>query len=145
MNDLQVQGRLRPHRTSRKEIDDLLRLAERNLGDARVAAVSSDRRFMIAYEAAVALATIPLHASGFRPEGPGHPLTTFVALPLVMGDEFADLADYFDTCRTKRNVSAYDRTGGTSDTEVEELLGDVGAFREKVLAWLRANHPQLAG
>ena len=144
MNDLQVQGRLRPHRTSRKEIDDLLRLAERNLGDARVAVVSSDRPFMIAYEAAVALATIPLHAAGFRTDGTGHHQTTFLALPLVMGGEFADLADYFDTCRTKRNVSAYDRTGGTSETEVEELLGEVAAFREIVLTWLKASHPQLA-
>jgi len=90
LNDLRAQGRLRPHRTSRRELDDLLRLAERDLVDASIAGLSTDRRFMIAYEAAVALATIPLYASGFRTEGTGHHQTTFVALPLVMGDEFAD-------------------------------------------------------
>jgi hypothetical protein len=98
---------------------------------------------MIAYEAAIALATIPLAASGYRTEGRGHHVTTFQALHLVMGDEFADLAEYFDTCRTKHNRSAYDRSGGTSKAEAEELLGEVAAFRKMVLAWLRANHPQL--
>jgi hypothetical protein len=84
LNDLQRQGRLRPHRTSRREISDLLRLTERELLDAGVPGVSADRRFMIAYEAAVALATIPLNAAGFRTEGAGHHQTTFLALPLVM-------------------------------------------------------------
>jgi hypothetical protein len=97
LNDLRRQGRLRPHKTSRKEVDDLLRLAERDLGDAQVPGVSTDRRFMIAYEAAVALATIPLHAAGFRTEGTGHHQTTFLALPLVMGVENSDLADHLDT------------------------------------------------
>jgi hypothetical protein len=112
--------------------------------DAAVEGLSTDRRFMIAYEAAVALATIPLHASGLRTEGTGHHQTTFQALPLVMGDDLIDLAAYFDTCRSKRNVSAYDRTGRTAETEVEELLSEVGAFRDKLLAWLKATHPQLA-
>src|SRR4030042_5751002 len=111
LSELQALGKLRPHKTSRKEIDDLLRLAERDLRDARVATVSTDRRFMIAYEAAVALATIPLHSAGFRTDGTGHHQTTFLALPPVMGMDLADLAVYFVTCRTNHHASAYDRTG----------------------------------
>jgi hypothetical protein len=143
LNDLQSQGRLRPHKTSGKEVDDLLRLAERDLRDARVAGVSTDRRFMIAYEAAVALATIPLHGAGFRTEGAGHHQTTFLALPLVMGTELSDLADYFDTCRTKRNASAYDRSGQVSETEATELFREAMKFKEVVESWLRINHPKL--
>jgi len=70
LSELQALGRLRPHKTSRREVDDLLRLAERDLGDARVEGVSTDRRFMITYEAAVALATIPLHCAGLRTDRP---------------------------------------------------------------------------
>ena len=145
LSELQALGRLRPHKTSRREVDDLLRLAERDLGDARVEGVSTDRRFMITYEAAVALATIPLHCAGLRTDGTGHHQTTFLALPFVMGAEFAELAAYFDSCRTKRNLSAYDRTGGTSETEVEEILREVASFREKILAWLKAYHPEHTG
>ena len=143
LNDLRSQGRLRPHKTSRKEVDDLLRLAERDLGDARVAGVSTDRRFMIAYEAAVALATIPLHSAGFRTEGPGHHQTTFLAPPLVVGAELSDLAGYLDTCRTKRNASAYDRSGQVSETEATELYREAIKLREVVESWLRINHPKL--
>jgi hypothetical protein len=99
------------------------------LTDARVDGLSTDRRFIIACEAAVALATIPLCASGFRTEGIGHHHTTFLTLPLVMGEDMADLASYFDACRAKRNLSAYDRTGGTSETEVEDILAAVTELR----------------
>jgi len=143
LSELQALGKLRPHKISRREIDDLPRLAERDLGDARVAGVSADWRFMIAYEAAVALATIPLHCAGFRTDGTGHHQTTFLALPPVMGMDLADLAVYFDTCRTKHNASAYDRTGSTSETEVEELLGAAAEFRAKVVSWLKANYAEL--
>ena len=143
LNDLRSQGRLRPHRTSRSEVDDLLRLADRGIADAQVPGVSADGRFMMAYDAALSLAGIPLHCAGFRTDGPRHHQTTFAALPIVMGAEMSEAASYFDACRAKRNTSAYDRGGRTSDSEVEELVGEALAFRERVLAWLRANHPAL--
>ncbi len=99
---------------------------------------------MIAYEAAVTLATIPLYATGFRTGGTGHHQSTFLALPLVMGHEVADLADYFDTCRAKRNASAYDRAGQTSGTEVEELVAAVHEFQTQVVSWLKTNHAELS-
>jgi hypothetical protein len=45
-------GWLKPHRTSRKEISSLLRIAERDLNDAQ-GDISSDWRFGIAYNAAI--------------------------------------------------------------------------------------------
>ena len=60
-----------------------------------------------------------------------------------MGTTGQDYADYFDMCRSKRATASYDRAGEISDTEVESLLEEVDAFREKVLAWLRKHHPDL--
>jgi hypothetical protein len=60
-----------------------------------------------------------------------------------MGEDMSEPASYFDACRTKRNLSAYDRTGGTSETEVEDILAAVAELRERVLAWLKAKHPEL--
>jgi hypothetical protein len=99
---------------------------------------------MIAYEAVVALAAIPLYCAGYRTgEGAGHHQTTFLALPMAMGEEVRELAAYFDTCRTKRNVSAYDRARAVSDTEAKELLEEAHALQESILAWLKINHPEL--
>jgi hypothetical protein len=143
LHSLQAQGRLRPHRTSRKEIDDLLRLAARDLTDAGVSELSPDRRFPIAYDAVVALSTIPLLCAGYETYGASHHWTTFQALPLVMGSELADLGSYFESCRTKRNVSTYDRGGGISILEAEELLTEATGFEKRVEAWLRSQHPDL--
>jgi hypothetical protein len=141
---LLAEGKLRRHRTSAREIADLLGVIDRDLADAAVDAISPDRRFAIAYEAALQLATITIYASGYETHGPGHHFNTFEALRETMGATGQDYADYFDTCRTKRARTSYDRAGEISDTEVEALLVEVRGFREKVLAWLRRHHPELA-
>jgi hypothetical protein len=52
-------------------------LIDRDLADAAVQDVSADRRFAIAYEAALQLATITLYASGYETHGTGHHFNTF--------------------------------------------------------------------
>jgi hypothetical protein len=137
-------GALRRHRTSRQEITDLLAVADRDLGDARVTVLSLDRRFATGYSAALQLATIVLAASGFRVTARrGHHAVTWQALPELMGDDLGDTAVYFDSCRTLRNRSDYDRVGVVSEAEVEELLGETEAFRGQVSDWLNREHPQL--
>lgn len=60
-----------------------------------------------------------------------------------MGGEYSDLAQYFDQCRTKRNVGTYDRGGQISQSEVDELLVEVVSFQEEVIDWLKVNHSDL--
>ena len=60
-------GWLRSHKTSKKEIADLLRIIDRDLQDA-AGDISADWRFGIAYNAALKLCTILLYAGGYRPE-----------------------------------------------------------------------------
>ena len=67
LNRLVAEGKLRSHRTSAREIADLLGVIDRDLADAAVQEVSADRRFAIAYEAALQLATIAIYASGYAP------------------------------------------------------------------------------
>jgi uncharacterized protein (UPF0332 family) len=136
-------GALRRHRTSRHEITDLLAVAERDLRDARVTALSLDRRFATAYSAVLQLATIVLAASGLRVTAQrGHHTVTWQALPELMGDDVGDTAVYFDSCRTLRNRSDYDRVGVVSEAEVEELLRETEAFRGQVIDWLSREHPR---
>ena len=144
LNRLLAEGKLRRHRTSAREIADLLGVIDRDLSDATVDAISADRRFAIAYEAALQLATITVYASGYDTYGPGHHFHTFQALRETMGATGRVYADYFDTCRIKRATTSYDRAGEISETEVQSLIKEVKAFREHVLSWLRKNHPHLA-
>jgi hypothetical protein len=73
--------------------------------------------------------------------GPGHHQTTFEAVRLVpLGPNSSNLADYFETCRRKRNVLDYDAANVISDAEAQELLQKAGEFRNMVENWIRQNH-----
>ena len=60
-----------------------------------------------------------------------------------MGNDYVDLADYFDACRVKRNVLDYDRAGGISEGEADKLLKEVTQFKEIVLNWLESYYPRV--
>jgi len=140
LKDLLNQGKLRQHETSKKEIENLLALVRRDIIDAKVEGLSSDRRFACAYNAVLQLATILLYCKGYEPEGLGHHFTVFQTMKIIMGTDYYTLADYFDSCRSKRNITDYDYAGGISDSEAEELIKDAERFLEVTLNWLRKNY-----
>jgi hypothetical protein len=59
-------GWLETHRSSREEIQNLLRIVRRDVKDSQSKDVSNDWRFAIAYNAALQAATAALAASGYR-------------------------------------------------------------------------------
>lgn len=130
------------HNTSSKEIDHLFQIVERDLKDAMCASISADRRHATAYNAALQLATIVLHASGYRAKSKiGHHWITLVLIPEFMGKEKIIIARYFSAAREKRNVTDYDYAGHISDKEVEELIKEVKKFKKDVLSWLKKHYP----
>lgn len=140
------EDRICPHTTSTQEIGHLLSIVERDLADASSKSISPDRRHATAYNAALQLATIVLHAAGYRAKSKvGHHWVTLLLIPELMGKDKATISQsrYFNTCREKRNVTDYDLAGHISEEEVEELIREVKKFRQDVLSWLQNNHPHL--
>ena len=115
---------------------------ERDLDDAR-RDLSADWRFGIAYNAALKLCFVLLHASGYRAERNLQHYRTIQALPLILGVERKGDADYLDACRVKRNQAEYDRVGVVSNSEAEELIAFVVELRNVVNEWLVAEHNEL--
>jgi len=142
-NQLFQQNRLQRHSTNKQEIDQLRQVIARGLADAAVTAISTDLRFQAAYSAALQLATTAIYCAGYRVKGRQHHKTTFEALPLAMGNIVTQQANYFDTCRIKRNTIMYDRAGLVSETEVENLVEEAKSFQQLVEAWMTQNYPQL--
>ena len=54
-----------------------------------------------------------------------------------MGSEYYTLADYFDSCRSKRNITDYDYAGAISELEAQELIEEAEDFLNVVLSWMR--------
>jgi hypothetical protein len=82
------EGKLKTHRTSATEIADLLKIVERDINDTSLERLSPDRRFAIAYNAALQLATILLHCKGYRAVGAGHHFTVFQVMKEILGKEY---------------------------------------------------------
>ena len=84
LEDWVNNGWLRQHETSRQEIADLLAIVDRDLADAG-GNISPDWRFGIAYNGALKLCTILLHASGYRPEKTLQHYRAITAMPMILG------------------------------------------------------------
>lgn len=143
LNQWAKNGWLRPHRTSKQEISDLLKIVDRDLEDAQSEAISEDWRFGIAYNAGLKLCTILLHAEGYRAGRTGEHYYTIQALPHILGQIRSEDARYLDTCRRNRNRVEYQSVGEVTEEDVLELIGFVSDFKKTVLAWLKKEHPEL--
>jgi hypothetical protein len=138
----EVNGWLRKHETSSDEINNLLMIVDRDLKDASEG-ISADWRFGIAYNAALKLCTVLLYAEGYKAERTLQHYRTIQALPLILGQEKANDANYLDACRSKRNIVEYDYVGGATDDDADELIEYGKELRDDVMAWLKKAHPGL--
>jgi len=143
LNQWMNNGWLRRHKTSRKEIENLVMIVDRDLKDAK-GGISDDWRFGIAYNAALKLCTILLYAEGFRAEKTLQHYRTIQALPLILGNKRKDDAEYLNSCRSKRNIVEYDYVGGVTGHDADELIEFVKKLKADVIEWLNNNHPELA-
>jgi hypothetical protein len=136
-------GWLRPYETSRQQVNSLLAIADRDLEDSEQG-LSNDWKFGIAYNAALKLCTVLLYCEGYRPEKNLAHYRTLQALPLILGVERQNDADYLEQCRAKRNITEYDSVGQISSEEATELQAFAHELRIEVLAWLKQKHPQFS-
>jgi len=137
------QGKLAYHKTSKKEISNLLRLVKRDIRDARVKGLSNDRKFATAYNAMLQSATILLYCNGYKTKGAGSHFTVFQAMKDILGKDYFELADYFDSCRAKRNITDYDYSGGISQKEALELIVEAKKFLKVVISYIKDSFPYL--
>ena len=116
----------------------------RDLADAKVAGLSADRRFATAYNAALLAAHMAIACAGYRVTAKtGHHKISFDSIKLAVGAGADKYADYFETCRRKRNVIDYTRAQVATDTETEEIVEKAAEFYEFVEAWIDSKFANL--
>jgi hypothetical protein len=136
-------GWLRREPTSPDEIRSLLGIVKRNLADAKVEAVSTDLRFIAAFNAALCIATMALRATGHRTvTQAGHHVKTIESLELTLRSN-AKIVQKFKTFNNKRNKSVYDVAGAVSDQELLAMVSLANELKDGAIAWLREIRPEL--
>lgn len=137
-------GKLHRHVTSKNELTEIRRLVARDIADASLSGLSEDRRFATAYNAALQTAKMAIACAGYRVASvPGHHRITFESAKVALGKPAAQLADYFDACRRKRNEIDYTGAYIATGTEAEELLLHARGFLRMVEAWIAAKYTAL--
>jgi hypothetical protein len=130
------------HTTSVQELTEIRRLVARDLSDATIPALSEDRRFATAYNAALQTGKMAIACAGYRIASvPGHHRLTFEGTKLAVGKPVEALADYFDACRRKRNEIDYTGAAIATGTEADELVLHAISFLDLVERWIESNHP----
>ncbi len=142
LQDWLKSGWLIKHQTSRQEIVDLLRMADRDLAQCRTPNLSPDWQLNIAYNAALQAATGALAAAGYRAAREAHHYRVIQSLAYSIKAEPVLIAQ-LDKFRKKRNISGYERAGVVSEQEAKEMFVLAKNLRNQVGKWLRSNHPEL--
>lgn len=136
-------GWLRPEATSPSEIKDLLGIVDRGLTDSKVPTISADLRFIAAFSAALTAATTALRACGYRTATQvGHHLKAIESAEFTLGAD-SKLIQRLKTFNNKRNKSSYDLAGSVSDQDLEAMITLAAELKEKTIAWLDKEHPEL--
>ena len=144
LQDFLDSGRLKLHKATPAEISKLFDVVKRDLADAQVHGLSEDRRFTIAYNAALQSSRAYLAAEGYRTAGHGHHHTVFQALRKLLDAEQHHVLDYLDDCRSKRNLAEYLGTEVTSAQEVADLIREAKKFSKLLHNLIHSRHPRLA-
>jgi HEPN domain-containing protein len=120
-----------------KDTDNVRRLlaaAKRSLADAKLAQMSSEGRFDMAYKAIMQAANAALQASGFRTltSKPGHHVTMIQTLPITIGLD-RQFMIMLDALRKVRNLSDY-----SGDPVSEAMANEAVAHAQRLLAEVEA-------
>jgi hypothetical protein len=132
------------HQSSPQEVADLLSLIERDLSDSQSAGLSLDWSFCMVYNAALQVATLALHAAGYRAGRESHHERTIESLRFTLGASPKQV-QVLQRFRRKRNIVEYDRVGAVSEQEREEMAEMARELFEEVEEWLSEHHPNLLG
>jgi hypothetical protein len=143
LHDWLSSGWLKTHRSSVKEVRDLLAKIDRDIDEAEKPEIVLDWRLAIAYNACLGCATVALRVSGYRiPGGAGQHYRTIQSLRFTINPS-EDIISSLENMSRKRAIVSYDAAGIISEAEVEEAIQLAKDLKVLVLKWLKENHREL--
>ena len=127
------------HKTCGKELDNIRALIARDLADAAIAGLSADRRFATAHNAALQAANMAIACAGYGIMSKvGHHRVSLESTKLVLRKPAHKYADYFETCRRKRNTIDYAFSNIATEKRWNRLFT---IERRTILSWTLRSDP----
>jgi len=116
-------GTLINHQPTVAEVRNLLGVVDRELADAGVAGLSDDGRFTHAYDAALLLCKLAMHASGFEVQrrARGHHALWINSLTLTLGAKQQTTLEHLSVSSNLRRKSLYAHAGVVDNHDAAAL------------------------
>ncbi len=142
LQDWQNNRWIKKHRTSKSEIDALLKKIEVNEIQLEIKEISPDWRLAFAYNNILTIGSIALKVSGYRISvGRGHHEKTIDSLKFTLDtDNITRIVIH--EIRKKRNYAEYDAVGTISEQDVAEATKIASELKYDLKHWLKENHPE---
>ena len=137
-SELLDDGRVKQGRFARRQVEDCLRIAQRDVDTARSVIESSPEwAFNIAYNAMHQAGRAFMFHAGYRTLGEGHQATVVRFLEIGLGPDFESTLALLDRMRRKRNRATYDMVGAVSLNEAREAISVAEEFVAEIAARLK--------
>jgi len=116
-------GKIKPFRATKEEIERSIELAERDLEvAAKMLSDSPDWALSIAYNAVIQASRAYMFHAGYRPAAHEAHKSTLEFMEIALGESMQETVSYFDRMRRKRHRAVYEQVGVVSEGEVVKLL-----------------------
>mgnify|MGYP000856610706 CR=1 FL=1 len=130
LKKLEIEGYIRKLPRSSKQVEESIKLAERDLEFARsILNQNYDWAFNIAYNSILQAFRALMYSKGYRASSRNSHIATLKFAEIYL--EESDIL-YFDRMRRKRHKSVYDVAGAISKTEAENAVLKSGKILDKV-------------
>jgi len=141
---LEREGKIVKQKAGMVQIEALLKEAIIDLGEAKKTLHLADRAtYILAYNAMLKCGRAILLMKGYRPVDGAQHKTVVEVTGALLGGEYADLVNHFETMRRKRNEMTYGAGVLLSPSEAEQALSDAVSLARKILTEAKSRDPQL--
>lgn len=135
-------GRIKPYQARSSEIQQLLKVADRDLAAAaRNLAEDTDWAYTMAYNAILQSSRALILKDGYRPRGGEQHATVVEYIKERLGPTFDKEVGLFDQMRRKRHKVIYEISGLVSKQEAEQAIAFAKDFVDKLKLEITRQHP----
>ena len=133
LSDLLAEDRVKKVQPDRKQAEECLRAAERDVRVSRkMLAEDFDWAFSVAYNAMLQSARALMFADGYAPVGENQHKITVDYADVKLGSRFREKIELFDDMRKKRHKAVYEKVGAISEYEARHAIETAEDFLRKV-------------
>ena len=141
---LEREGKVRKQTASLVQVEALLKESIKDLDEAKkIAHIATRATYLLAYNAMLKAGRALLFFKGYIPADGGQHKTVVEMTSAILGENFRDLCDQFESMRRKRNELTYEAGLLLSDTDSQKAFADARQIVKGVLEEVKSNNPQL--